>query len=214
MKGGGSLLPGKEKTQTMVVMNWTETETMTTFSLPSFTVSLDAHAETEIVDARTARYEKLKDSHKDVDGFASTFSQTLNNPMKHQNEAAVPVTLVEGGCQTSSYEIDDAMNSGTTVEEQLVGMGDADVDDPAGLTTVVREFVTDIVNVAKVSPGCLLDPEDRGNISEGCSCAIAVAKDGAADERRIRLPGRTTTCTLYLLSHLAEYAACTPRMVL
>ena len=144
----------------MVVMNWTETETMTTFSLPSFTVSLDAHAETEIVDARTARYEKLKDSHKDVDGFASTFSQTLNNPMKHQNEAAVPVTLVEGGCQTSSYEIDDAMNSGTTVEEQLVGMGDADVDDPAGLTTVVREFVTDIVNVAKVSPGCLLDPED------------------------------------------------------
>ena len=160
MKGGGSLLPGKEKTQTMVVMNWTETETLTCFSLPSFTVSLDAHTETEIVDARTDRYEKLKEAHKDVDGFASTFSQTLNNPVKHQNEAAVPVTLVEGGCQTSSYEIDDAMNSGTNIEEQLVGMGDADVDDPAGLTTGVREFVTDVVNVAKVSPGCLLDPDD------------------------------------------------------
>lgn len=160
MKGGGSLMIGREKTQTMVVMNWTETETLTCLSLPSFTVSLDAHTEMEIVDARTESYEKLREAHKNVDGFASTFSQTVNNPVKHQNEAAVPVALVEGGCQTSSYEIDDAMNSGTNIEEQLVGMADADVDDPAGLTTGVREFVTDIVNVAKVSPGCLLDPDD------------------------------------------------------
>ncbi len=50
MKGGGSLMIGREKTQTMVVMNWTETETLTCLSLPSFTVSLDAHTEIEIVD--------------------------------------------------------------------------------------------------------------------------------------------------------------------
>jgi WD40 repeat protein len=160
VKGGGVLIGGREKTQALVVMTWAETETATCLSLPSFTVSADAHAEVQIVEERIERYEKVKDSHKNPDGFNSAFSQTLNNPQKHQNEAAVPVALVDGGCQTSSYEIDDTMNSGVNTEEQLVGMGDADTDDPAGLSAGVREMITDIVNVAKVSPGCLLDPDD------------------------------------------------------
>ena len=72
----------------------------------------------------------------------------------------MPVALSEGGCQTSSYEIDDAMNAGVSTEDQLMGVGETDADDPAGLSSGVRELVTDIVNVAKVSPGCLLDVND------------------------------------------------------
>ena len=161
VKGGGSLALGeKERVQELVAMTWSETDTFTCFSLPSFVVNTDTHTESQEAEKREARYQLVKDAHNNPDGFTSTFSQTLNNAQKHQNESAVPVALSEGGCQTSSFEIDDAMKAGVSTEDALMGVGEADADDPAGLSIGVRELVTDIVNVAKVSPGCLLDVQD------------------------------------------------------
>ena len=159
-KGGSLVGMMKDKVQTFITMTWSETETTTCLSLPSFIVSTDTHTESHEADEREAKYEKVKEAHKNPDGFTSAFSQTLNKAQKHQNESAVPVALSEGGCQTSSYEIDDAMNAGSSAEEQFMGVGEPDADDPAGLSAGVRELVTDIVNVAKVSPGCLLDVDD------------------------------------------------------
>ena len=162
VKGGGSLatLGGKQKVQNLVAMTWSETDTITCFSVPSFVVNTDTHTESQEAEKREERYELVKEAHKNPDGFSSAFSQTLNNAQKHQNESAVPVALSEGGCQTSSFEINDAMNASISTEDTLMGVSEADADDPAGLSTGVRELVTDIVNVAKVSPGCLLDVDD------------------------------------------------------
>jgi hypothetical protein len=152
----------QKKVQELVVMIYQETETQTTFSLPSYIVSTDAHTEMSVVEERTARYEQVKESRQNPDGFAEAFSQTLNNTKKDQNDAAIPAPLQENGCQVTSYEIGDVLETNRKAEEdQLVGVpGEGGEEDPAGLTSTVRDMVTQVVNVAKASPGCLLDPTD------------------------------------------------------
>ena len=81
---------GHQKVQELVAMTWSETETSTCMSLPSFVVSTDTHTESQAADERKTKYELVKEAHNNPDGFTSAFCQTLNNAQKHQNESACP----------------------------------------------------------------------------------------------------------------------------
>ena len=72
----------------------------------------------------SSAYSILKDAHRNPDGYAQAFTQTLNNTKKDQNDAAVPAPLHESACQATSFEIEDAMEQYRKLEEDaLVGVG-------------------------------------------------------------------------------------------
>ena len=72
----------------------------------------------------SSAYSILKDAHRNPDGYAQAFTQTLNNTKKDQNDAAVPAPLHESACQATSFEIEDAMDQYRKLEEDaLVGVG-------------------------------------------------------------------------------------------
>ena len=151
----------RKKKELGVVMTMTETETVEVFSMTSFIVSSDAQVLIQALDERTERYEKAKLAHENPDGYLGASTQTLNNPQKHQHEAAVPTPLQDNGCQALSFEINDATSTISNNEFASLGVGtEESAEDPAGLSPVVRQYVTDAVNMALVSPGCLLDPEN------------------------------------------------------
>eukprot|EP00605_Chrysophyceae_sp_TOSAG23-4_P002671 GSChrysophyteH1.ASY1.ANO1.2947.1 assembled CDS len=129
--------------------------------MTSFIVSTDSQLQISALEERTERYEKQKLSHSNPDGFANGASQTLNNTQKHQNEAAVPTPLQDNGCQALSFEINEATQTSQVADVSSLGVGtDENAEDPAGLSPYVREYLTDVVNMALVSPGCQLDPDD------------------------------------------------------
>jgi len=151
---------GKKKEEG-VVMTMTETETTEVFSMTSFIISSDSQVLIQLLDERTERYEKAKLAHENPDGYLGASTQTLNNPQKHQNEAAVPTPLQDNGCQALSFEINDATATASKNEFASIGVGaEESTEDSAGLSPVVRQYVTDAVNMALVSPGCLLDPHN------------------------------------------------------
>ena len=165
MIGKGGAVAGmsfhQKKKEEAVVMVMTETETIETFNMNSFIVSTDSQILIQTLDERTERYEKQKLAHDNPDGFSQASSQTLNNTQKHKNEAAVPTPLQDNGCQALSFEINEATAATIQADVASLGVGTDDViEDPAGLSLGVREYVTDTVSMALVSPGCLLDPDN------------------------------------------------------
>ena len=160
-KGGGAASFHQKKKEEAVVMVMTETETIETFNMNSFVVSTDSQILIQSLDERTERYERQKLAHDNPDGFSQASSQTLNNTQKHKNEAAVPTPLQDNGCQALSFEINEATAATVLTDVTSLGVGTDDViEDPAGLSLGVREYVTDTVSMALVSPGCLLDPDN------------------------------------------------------
>jgi WD40 repeat protein len=150
-----------KKKEEAVVMVMTETETIETFSMTSFIVSTDSQILIQNLDERSERYEANVKSHENPDGFAGASTQTLNNTQKHQNEAAIPTPLQDNGCQALSFEINEATSLANKEDVASIGVGTEDItEDPAGLSVGVRQFVTDAVNMALVSPGCILDVDD------------------------------------------------------
>ena len=149
---------GTKKKEQSVVMTMTETDTLELFSMLSFVVATDSQVQVQNLDERTERYEKNKLAHENPDGFSRASTQTLNNAQKHQNVAAVPTPLQDNGCQALSFEINDATAVVNKSDFAAVHVGSEEAhEDPAGLTIGVRQFVTDSVNMAMVTPGCLLD---------------------------------------------------------
>jgi len=142
----------------MVVLTLSETDTTFTFFLNSFIVSNDAK-DVAIYDGRNAKYAAVTEAHKNADNFTVNFSQTLNLSLKSQNESAVPTLQSESGCQALAYEINEATGMGTSAGDDILAL-EGEGEDPAGLTPLVRQFVTDTTNVAMITPGCLLDPND------------------------------------------------------
>ena len=149
---------GKKKGQEMVVITMVETDTVDTLFIPSLTVGTDSHEAMGDLEAREERYEKQKEAHSNPDGFAPASSQTLNNTQKDQNLAAVPTPLQDNGCQAVSFEINEATTSHKKTD-YMMGVAETE-EDPAGLSASVRTYMTDLVNVAMVSPNCLLDPSN------------------------------------------------------
>ena len=148
----------KKGAEEMVVLTLSETDTTSTFFLNSFIVSNDAK-DIALFDARNAKCAAVTDAHINADNFTMGFSQTLNPTQKSQNESVVPTLQSESGCQALAYEINEATGAGTSTGDDLLAL-EGEGEDPTGLTPQVRQFVTDTTNVALITPGCLLDPED------------------------------------------------------
>lgn len=159
-----SMHGNKKSAEVMVVLSLSETHTVTTLALSSFIVAIDAK-DLAVHDGRTSKYNAVVDAHKNADNFIASSSQTFNQPLKAQNESAAPTYQSEFGCQAAAFEINEATGYGQNVGDDLTGL-DADAEDPAGLPVMVRQFVTDAVNVALITPGCLLDPTDLSRPQE------------------------------------------------
>ena len=153
---GGAL--GKKGVEELTVLTLSETDTSCLFFLNSFVVSNDAK-DLALHDGRSAKYNSVVEAHKSADNFLVNFSQTFNLPVKAQNESTASTTSNEMGSQALAFEINEATGHGQG-ESDLLDVGGGDAEDPAGLTALVRQFVTDSVNVALITPGCLLDPND------------------------------------------------------
>lgn len=149
----------KKSVEENVVVTLSETDTSSCFFLPSFVIAADAK-DLAIHDGRTSKYNAVAEAHKNGDNFVTNTSQTFNRSLKSQNEATAPTSQSEGGCQATSYEIDEACGTATGAGDEVLAVNEVDAEDPAGLTVLVRQFVTDTVNVALITPGCTLDPSD------------------------------------------------------
>lgn len=177
-----------------VLVDLSETPTISIFSLPSLITATEGK-EIAYVQERNAKYAQVIESHKNPDGFAPRFTQTVNNPQKNQNEMTVSNTLKESGCQVTSFDIIDAnsqLNESDFSEAEILGTiiqvcfkqqpmihstlltGGAS-DNPvnrAGLTAKVKKFVDTTISVSLAAPGCLLDPSiietaDTAEVSGG-----------------------------------------------
>jgi hypothetical protein len=71
------------------VVQLSETPTQIQFCLSSFTSASDTRDIKE-VEERNARYEQVIESHKNADNYISHPTQTMNHPLKNQNEMAAP----------------------------------------------------------------------------------------------------------------------------
>ena len=162
----------------MVVLSLSETDTTSTFFLNSFIVSSDAK-DIALFDSRNARYAAVTEAHSNADNFSINFSQTLNPTLKSQNESVAPTLQSEAGCQALAFEINEATGMGLSGGDDLLGaLGEGEGEDPAGLTPQVRQFVTDSVNVALITPGCLLDPTDLTKPDAGKGAGDGKQKKG------------------------------------
>jgi len=92
-----------------VSVELSETPTISVFSLPSLVTATEAK-DASAVQEKNAKYTQLIELHKNPDGFAARFTQTVNNPQKNQNEMTVANTLKDSGCQVASFDIIDANN--------------------------------------------------------------------------------------------------------
>jgi hypothetical protein len=147
-----------EESATIVL---SETTTQILLAIPSFLQASDVR-EVMFTEERNSRYEQSVKAHANADGFSSRFSQTKNNPQKHQNETAAANTVRECGAQCVSYEIKDELLrlsqslSLATLSEHETTVG-VNTEDEHSLSISVRHFVDQTVNVVLVTPGCLLD---------------------------------------------------------
>jgi hypothetical protein len=146
----------------MVYVNLCETDTEIVFSLKSFVVANESR-EATLAEERNSGYEANVEKHKNKDAFASRPAQTINNPLKNQNEMATPNSTAEMGCSVFSYEIKDAMDSLNSATDQNVagfvsaGSGVSEREKISELTPFVHQSIVDTVTVASITPGCLLD---------------------------------------------------------
>ena len=56
------------------------------------------------------RYEQVIEKHKNSDNYITNPTQTMNNPVKHQNDMAQPNATQDFECQTTIYDILDVSN--------------------------------------------------------------------------------------------------------
>lgn len=157
------------KFEEKVIVCLSETNTETLLSLRSLIISNETR-EVVAMEEKNAKYDAVIESHKNSDGFSSRQTQTLNNSQKNQNEMAVPNASQDTGCQSSSYEIADALagTQTTTDADTFTATSTQESDDQkyAGLAPHVRKFVRDTLGTSTATPGCLLDVNDLTRHSE------------------------------------------------
>lgn len=147
----------------VVVVELSETDTEILLSLPSLVLSTELREAKDVEESNKA-YEAIVEAHKNLDGFSSRPTQTVNNPQKNQNEMAAPNPSQETGCQAVAYDIADAMvgdKRQQTDEYSLLSSTESlEHDRDSGLSTHVAKFVADTVRMSLSTPGCLLDTLD------------------------------------------------------
>lgn len=147
----------------VVVVELSETDTEILLSLPSLLLSTELREAKDVEESNKA-YEAIIEAHKNLDGFSSRPTQTINNPQKNQNEMAAPNPSQETGCQAVAYDITDAMigdKRQQTDEYSLLSSTESiEHDRESGLSTHVAKFVADTVRMSLSTPGCLLDALD------------------------------------------------------
>lgn len=160
-----------QDTEESCTIQLTETDTIIQFALTSFIVPSDTRDVKEI-DERNQKYENIILSHRNqVDNYTTHPTQTMNNPLKNQNEMVAPNASQDFECQVNSYDIKDNLNSmremynninspHSTTASVAVGSDTMDYDDGTGFILPVRKFIAETINMAIVTPGCLLDPSD------------------------------------------------------
>ena len=177
----------KSKNEEKVSVILSETATETLLWLPSLVISNETR-EVVAIEERNSKYEAIIESHKNLDGFSSRPTQTLNNSQKNQNDMAAPNASQDFGCQASAYDISDAL-AGARVTSEGDGFGvteEAHDERLSGLTPYVRKFVRDTVGVSVATPGCLLDVTDLNRPNPVEVGPAAASKGQGKDPRSSR----------------------------
>lgn len=166
-----------------------ETETEIILSLPSLTLSNEVR-ELNILEEKNAKYESLIEAHKNKDGFSSKPTQTINNPQKHQNDMVAPNASQDFGCQAMAFDILDATKKNTSTstdgDVSLAGGGGADgadADRASNLSSYVQKYVSNTVNLALSTPGCILDVSAAGAGNTGAANSTVTGGGKAAGSK-------------------------------
>jgi hypothetical protein len=117
------------------------------------------------VEKRNEQYQKLCEAHTESDRFASHATQTLNYPLKNQNEMAAANAGRDMVIQATSYDIFDTMVAVTSERdddaEQHNTSADMDAKRRRGKgETALEKFVRETVEMSIASPMCMLDVEE------------------------------------------------------
>jgi hypothetical protein len=160
---------GEQKDEEYCTIRLTETETSMLFSMTSFITPSDTR-EVKEVEERNARYDALVIAHRNSDSYVPHSTQTMNNPLKNQNDMISPNAVQDFECQANPYDIKDtyiAIKTGVIDQEgghlpvsaKSAGT-DTNDDGNTGYSISVRKFISETVSVSTITPGCLLDPND------------------------------------------------------
>lgn len=146
----------------------TETETVINFGMASFVTPSDIR-EVKEVEERNSRYDALVQAHRNSDNYVPHSTQTMNNPLKNQNDMISPNAVQDFECQANPYDINDSLgttnyasghDSSHSHAHTKTSGTDTNDDGNTGYSLSVRKFIHETVSVSTITPGCLLNPND------------------------------------------------------
>ncbi len=134
-------------------------------------------------------YEKLRQLHRESsDTFTTHATQTLNLGQKSQNEMTIAVLQNDFSCQAVSFEInDESKKFSKPLDEMYSARTSTTSSEVTNSLASVSRYVKEVVDVAILSPGCLLEMHLMKRPSS--------PQKGRGEVSKSRKPGAASTTT-------------------
>ncbi|KAJ3072554.1 WD repeat-containing protein 78 [Podochytrium sp. JEL0797] len=128
-----------------------ETETITLLHIPSLAVCPEFLDEIATTKATNAKYTELCANRANNENFTDKGNQTVNSSKKNKDVQASGPSFTSAECQATQWDIYDAFNSNSGLDQIRIGMDDSATGQNSNSATAMQELSQTIANSGSVA---------------------------------------------------------------